>query len=99
MVGSFGPARRRVHTVMGEAVSVAARLESLTAELGYPVLIGPKAHAAAECTEAQKIGDFLLAGMRTPRTIYALQIQVDPSHLHLVSALDAGFPSEAGMIG
>jgi len=99
MVGSFGPARRRVHTVMGEAVSVAARLENLTAELGYPVLIGPKAQAQAECTEAQKIGDFLLAGMRTPRTVYALQIQVDPSHLHLVSALDAGFPSEVSMIG
>ena len=99
MVGSFGPARRRVHTVMGEAVSVAARLESLTAELGYPVLIGPKAQAQAECAEAQKIGDFLLAGMRTPRTVYALQIQVDPSHLHLVSALDAGFPSEVSMIG
>ena len=99
MVGSFGPARRRVHTVMGEAVSVAARLENLTAELGYPVLIGPKAQAQAECTEAQKIGDFLLAGMRTPRTVYALQIQVDPSHLHLVSGLDAGFASEASMIG
>jgi adenylate cyclase len=98
MVGSFGPARRRVHTVMGEAVSVAARLENLTAELGYPVLIGPKAQAQAECTEAQKIGDFLLAGMRTPRTVYALQIQVDPSHLHLVSALDAGFPSKVSMI-
>ena len=99
MVGSFGPARRRVHTVMGEAVSVAARLEKLTSELGYPVLIGPKAQAQAECAEAQKIGDFLLAGMRTPRTVYALQIQVDPSHLHLVSGLDAGFASEASMIG
>jgi adenylate cyclase len=98
MVGSFGPARRRVHTVMGEAVSVAARLEKLTAEFGYPVLIGPVAHAQAECTEAQKIGDFLLAGMRTPRTVYALPIQVDPSHLHLVSGLDAGFASEASMI-
>ena len=99
MVGSFGPARRRVHTVMGEAVSVAARLEKLTSEFGYPVLLGPVAHAQAECTEAQKIGDFLLAGMRTPRTVYALQIQVDPSHLQLVSGLDAGFASEASMIG
>ena len=99
MVGSFGPARRRVHTVMGEAVSVAARLEKLTSELGYPVLIGPKAQAQAEFTQAQKIGDFLLAGMRTPRTVYALQIQVDPSHLHLVSGLDAGFASEVSMIG
>jgi len=99
LVGSFGPARRRVHTVMGEAVSVAARLEKLTSELGYPVLIGPNARAQANCTEAQKIGDFLLAGMRTPRTVYALQIKVGPSHLHLVSGLDGGFASEAGMIG
>ena len=99
LVGSFGPARRRVHTVMGEAVSVAARLEKLTSELGYPVLIGPKTQAQAESTEAQKIGDFLLAGMRTPRTVYALQIQVDPSHLHLVSGLDAGYASEVGRIG
>jgi adenylate cyclase len=99
MVGSFGPARRRVHTVMGEAVSVASRLENLTAELGYPVLIGPKAHAASGVATAKKLGDFLLAGMRAPRTVYALQIEVDPSHLHLVSGLDAGFASEVSMIG
>ena len=99
MVGSFGPARRRVHTVMGEAVSVAARLEKLTSELGYPVLIGPKAQAESGMQDVHKLGDFLLAGMRTPRTVYALQIQVDPSHLHLVSGLDAGFASEASMIG
>ena len=99
MVGSFGPARRRVHTVMGEAVSVAARLEKLTSELGYPVLIGPKAQAESGIDDVHKLGDFLLAGMRTPRTVYALQIQVDPSHLQLVSGLDAGFASEASMIG
>jgi hypothetical protein len=40
----------------------------------------------------------LLAGMRTPRTVYALKIEVDPSHLHLVSGLDAGFASEVSMI-
>ncbi len=99
MVGSFGPARRRVHTVMGEAVSVAARLEKLTSELGYPVLIGPQAKAQSGHDDMQKLGDFLLAGMRTPRTVYALQIEVDPSHLHLVSGLDAGFASEVSMIG
>ena len=68
LVGSFGPARRRVHTVMGETVSVAARLENLTAELGYPVLVGPQALAQSGYTEVHKLGDFLLAGMRTPRT-------------------------------
>jgi len=99
MVGSFGPARRRVHTVMGEAVSVASRLEKLTSELGYPVLVGPQAKAQSGHEDMQKLGDFLLSGMRTPRTVYALQIEVDPSHLHLVSGLDAGFASEASMIG
>lgn len=99
MVGSFGPARRRVHTVMGEAVSVASRLEKLTSELGYPVLVGPQAKAQSGHEDMQKLGDFLLAGMRTPRTVYALQIEVDPSHLHLVSGLDAGFASEVSMIG
>ena len=97
MVGSFGPARRRVHTVMGEAVSVASRLEKLTAELGYPVLVGPKALAqcayatgAPEAQDIQKLGDFLLSGMRAPRTVYALNVPIDPSHLQLVSSMEAG---------
>jgi adenylate cyclase len=94
MVGSFGPARRRVHTVMGEAVSVAARLEKLTAELGYPVLVGPKALAqcanAPEAQDTQKLGDFLLSGMRAPHTLYALNVPIDPSHLQLVSSMEAG---------
>jgi adenylate cyclase len=98
MVGSFGPARRRVHTVMGEAVSVAARLEKLTSELGYPVLVGPQALAQSGFADMHKLGDFLLAGMRAPRTVYALKIEVDPSHLHLVSGLDAGFASDVSMI-
>ena len=94
MVGSFGPARRRVHTVMGEAVSVASRLEKLTSELGYPVLVGPKALAqcatAPEAQDTQKLGDFLLAGMRASRTVYALNVPIDPSHLQLVSSMEAG---------
>ena len=98
MVGSFGPARRRVHTVMGEAVSVASRLEKLTSELGYPVLVGPQTLALSGFADVHKLGDFLLAGMRTPRTVYALKIEVDPSHLYLVSGLDAGFASEVSMI-
>jgi len=79
-------------------LSVAARLEKLTADLGYPVLVGPKAIQHSGFADVHKLGDFLLAGMRVPRTVYALQIQVDPSHLQLVSGLDAGYASEASMI-
>jgi class 3 adenylate cyclase len=78
---------------MGEAVSVAARLEKLTSELGYPVLVGPVAKAQSGYTDVHKLGDFLLAGMRAPRTVYALPIEVEPSHLQLVAGLDAGFGS------
>jgi len=98
MVGSFGPARRRVHTVMGEAVSVASRLEKLTSELGYPVLVGPRAldisglglGGQSGGPELHRIGEFLLAGMRTPRVVHALHVPVEPSHLQLVSSLEAG---------
>jgi len=45
--------------------------------------------------KTQKLGDFLLAGMRTPRTVYALPVNIDPSHLHLISGLDP----EISMIG
>jgi hypothetical protein len=63
------------------------------------VLVGPQALVQSGYTEVRKLGDFLLAGMRTPRTVYALKIEVDPSHLQLVSGLDAGFASEVSMIG
>jgi adenylate cyclase len=95
MVGSFGPARRRVHTVMGDAVSVATRLEKLTAELGYPVLLGPVAQAQSGRTDTQKLGEFLLAGMQTARTVHALPVPIGAEHLRLVAGLEA----EAGMMG
>lgn len=88
LVGSFGPARRRVHTVMGEAVGVAARLEKLTADLGYPILLGPRASCNCGQPSLQKLGDFLLAGFSQPRTLYALPVKLDHSHMHLVYSLD-----------
>lgn len=39
-VGSFGPARRRTHLAMGRPVSLASRLEKMTAELAHPLLVG-----------------------------------------------------------
>ena len=84
MVGSFGPAHRRVHTVLGETVSVAARLENLTAELAYPILLGPEVVRRAQPQQARTLGDFLLAGMTVPRKIHALPVQYGPGHLHLV---------------
>ncbi len=38
--GSFGASQRRVHTVLGQTVTVALRLCVMTNDLAYPILIG-----------------------------------------------------------
>lgn len=88
MVGSFGPAHRRVHSVLGEAVTIAARLEGLTAELAYPILIGPEAVKQSGTTDTKALGDFLLAGMSQARKIHALPVEYDSNHLHLVYSVE-----------
>jgi adenylate cyclase len=84
MIGSFGPAQRRVHSVLGETVTIASRLEKLTAELAYPILLGPEVVRQAQPIKAQPLGDFLLAGLTQPRKIHSLPVQYGPAHLHLV---------------
>jgi adenylate cyclase len=84
MIGSFGPAQRRVHSVLGETVTIASRLENLTAELAYPILLGPEVVRQAQPTKAQPLGDFLLSGLTQPRKIHSLPVQYGPAHLHLV---------------
>ena len=88
MVGSFGPAHRRVHSVLGETVTIASRLEALTAEMAYPILLGPEAVQQSGTTEAKPLGDFLLAGLSRPRKVHALPVQYDANHLHLVYSVE-----------
>ncbi len=84
LVGSFGAAGRRVHTVLGETVTVASRLESMTAELAYPILLGPQLMAAAKPANAIWLGEFLLPGLSTPRILHALPVEYDQHRLRLV---------------
>ncbi len=85
LIGSFGPAARRTHTVLGEAVTIATRLQALTGELAYPILTGAHVAAARRDTGGlQRLGDFLLTGLTRPHTIYALPVELTPSHLKLV---------------
>ncbi len=84
LVGSFGPARRRVHTVLGQTVSIALRLQALTADVAYPVLVGP--------TSAQRIGpllgqsdlllkslgNFLLPGLQQGCKVFTLRTLLQP---------------------
>jgi len=72
LVGSVGPANRRQHMVLGDTVTVAVRLQGLTADLAHPILIGPGAAANLPPGELMSLGDFLLEGLRRTYTVYTL---------------------------
>ncbi|WP_297484866.1 adenylate/guanylate cyclase domain-containing protein [Ferrovum sp.] len=84
LMGSFGPAQRRVHTVLGETVSVAAALQSMTGELACPILVGPQLVNAVQPEDVQAIGQFLLPGLSRPRVLHSLTVELDPQRLRLV---------------
>jgi len=78
LLGSFGAANRRVHTVLGRTVTVALRLSDLTAELAYPILVGPGVATQIEprLDEAdlllKSLGFFLLPGFTQSGKIFTL---------------------------
>ena len=74
-VGSFGSARRRTHLAMGRAVTVAVRLEKMTAELAHPILIGENLAAYLGPHQLQSQGVFLLEGIVAPCHIYAYPLK------------------------
>jgi adenylate cyclase len=79
LLGSFGPAGRRVHTVLGQPVTVALRLQELTAELAYPVLVGENAAQVIGVPFDQSdlalkpLGNFLLPGLRHASKVFTLR--------------------------
>lgn len=84
MTGSFGPQARRVHTVLGQTVTIALRLRALTPDLSYPVLLGQglaqrlgvqeeSAHFAIK-----SLGSFLLPGLLQPGKVHTLRHLLQP---------------------
>ena len=71
LVGSFGPARRRTHSALGESVTIASRLQSLTADLAQPILLGEGAAAHLAADAVISLGSFLLEGLRSSHLVYA----------------------------
>lgn len=63
IVGSFGPARRRAHAALGEPVSVAKRIQEMTADLSMPILIGPQLAAMLPSEGVEPLGEYLLQGL------------------------------------
>jgi adenylate cyclase len=71
IVGSFGPARRRAHAALGEPVSVATRIQQMTAELSMPILVGPQLAALLPVAGVEPLGDYLLEGLARHYQLYA----------------------------
>ena len=75
LIGSIGPANRRTHTLLGETVTVAMRIQEMTAELAYPLLVGENAAKQMDYAGLQSQGSYLLKGLRRPHTLFAPPIQ------------------------
>jgi adenylate cyclase len=71
LIGSIGPAHRRSHTLLGETVTIALRIQEMTAELACPVLIGECAARHLSDHKLQSQGSYLLNGLRIPHTLFA----------------------------
>ena len=86
LVGSIGPSERRVHTLLGEPVHVAQALQSMTAELSYPILIGPRIQAQLREGSHQlaRLGEFLLPGTTASRVLHAVVVEFNAARLRLI---------------
>jgi len=73
IVGSFGPARRRAHAALGEPVSVASRIQAMTADLSIPILLGPQLAGRLGAAAVEPLGDYLLEGLSKHYSLYAPQ--------------------------
>ena len=71
IVGTFGPSRRRVHAALGEPVSVASRIQKMTADLSMPILVGPQLAASLPATGLQAQGEYLLEGLSRHYALFA----------------------------
>ena len=71
IVGSFGPVRRRAHAALGEPVSVAHRIQQMTADLSIPILVGPHMAALLPANGLDPQGEYLLEGLSKHYPLFA----------------------------
>lgn len=80
LIGSIGPAHRRSHTLLGETVTIALRIQEMTAELAHPILVGECAARQLSDHKLESQGSYLLSGLRIPHTLFAPLLQPPSAH-------------------
>jgi CHASE2 domain-containing sensor protein/class 3 adenylate cyclase len=74
--GSIGPVNRRAHALLGDAVTLAIRIQEMTSDLSEAILLGEQAASKLSEHAIQSQGTFILTGLASPQELFAPAIKV-----------------------